>query len=183
MNVFSYQKKKSQKHIKRRHTPPQVAGHLPPVSTHGRQRPVGRAEERGSDAPVAGAIASAVFALPITVGVGFLCLLAATLLSYRQADPHALILPLSLVALGLTSLLGGLVAARRGRGNPLLGGLFCGILLNLVMLLLSLFWGEGDKSALSLGFSSLTVWGLRAGVVILSLIGAKIGAGRNAGRR
>jgi putative membrane protein (TIGR04086 family) len=113
--------------------------------------------------------------MPFVLVIGFLFLLIGTLVAYRSADPHTLIPPLSLAALGLTSLMGGLISARRRRGNPLLSGLLCGLIMNLLLLGGALlFEGQG----VSLGYSPLMQWGLHAAVAVLSLLGARMGMGR-----
>lgn len=174
MNTFSHQKPQHRGHI-----PPPHAGHLPPKSQNRRKPPAGRTTDTQTDTPLSGAFFSAIFALPFMLLIGFVFLLIITVVSYRSTDPHALVMPLSLVALGLTSLLGGLIASRRKRGNGLLSGLLCGLLFNLVLLTLSLFWHDGDKVTLSLGLDSLVKWGLHAGIALLSVIGAKMGMGKS----
>lgn len=171
MNTFS-----SRKNSRRGHTSP-PAGHLPPKAGHTRKRPEGRAADRPSDTPLSGAFFSAVFAMPFVLLIGLLFLLIGTLVGYRSADPHGLIPYLSLAALGLTSLLGGLIAARRRRGHPLLSGLLCGLLINLLMLAASLFFGDAEKATLSLSYPSLAKWGLHAAVALLALLGARLGMG------
>lgn len=172
MNTFSSQK---QKH--RGHTPP-PSGHLPPKAGHTREKPSVRSSDHSGESPLSGAFFSAIFAMPFVLVIGCLFLLISTLAAYRSPNPHTLILPLSLTALGLTSLCGGVISARRKRGNPLLGGLFCGLLINLFLLTASLFFNDGDSEALSLGLSSLARWGLHAAVVLLSTVGARLGKGK-----
>ncbi len=172
MNTFS-----SSKNSRRRHTAPPV-GHLPPKSGHRKDRPAGRTSEQPAEAGWTGAFSSAMFAMPFVLVIGFLFLLIGTLVAFRSADPHALVMPLSLASLGLTSLMGGLISARRRRGNPLLSGLICGLLINLLLLGLSLFFSERVAAELTLGYSGLAKWGICAAVVILSVLGARLGAGK-----
>ena len=172
MNTFS-----SQKNKRRAHTPP-PAGHLPPGSPHSRQAHQGRISPTSADTSIAGAFRAAIFAMIFVPIMGVIFLLIATLVGYRSTDPLALIPYLSLAALGLTALLGGLISARRKRGHPLLSGLLCGLLINLLLLSISLFFGDEVKSAWSLGFTSPVQWGLHATVALLSLLGAKLGMRR-----
>ncbi len=137
-----------------------------------------RTSAKEADTSLVGAFASGLFALPFVLIIGFVLLLIVTMVAYNASDPHALIPPLSMVALGLTSLLGGFIAARRRRGHPLLSGLLCGLLMNLMFLTLTLFWQDAAKEAMSLGFSGLLTWGLHAAIVLCSVIGAKIGMGK-----
>ena len=170
MNTFSYTKRTQ----KRKHTPPPVAGHLPPK----RKQPQRRVSDESQDIPLTGAFGSALFALPCMVVMGFLLLMIATLVAYRSQDPSALRLPLCLTAQGLTCVLGGLIAARRGGGHPLLSGLLCGLFWTLLLFITSLFWSNSQKSLLSLGLAPLLQWGIHGGMVLLSLLGARIGVGR-----
>lgn len=172
MNTFS-----SSKNTRRGHTAPPV-GHLPPKSGHRKDRPSGRTSEQPAEAGWAGAFASALFAMPFVLVIGVLFLLICTLVAFRSDDPHVLVMPLSLAALGLTSLMGGLISARRRRGNPLLSGLLCGLFINLLLLGLSLFFGESTTTELTLGYSGLAKWGLHAAATVLSVLGAKFGAGK-----
>ena len=133
MNTFS-SRQSSRQSNRRKHTPPPV-GHLPPRSASRGGRTTPRTEDVQDGSRLSGSLAAALFAIPFMLVIGFVFLLIATLVAYRSTDPHALVLPLSMVALGLTSLLGGLISARRRRGEPLLSGLLCGLQMNLLLYL------------------------------------------------
>ncbi len=122
------------------------------------------------------AMMAALFALPVTLIIGLILLLIVSAVAYVYADPDRLTTPLALAALGLTSLLGGLVAARRGKTAPVLCGLLIGILFSLCLWCGSLFFTDGLRAQLTLGLSSPALWGLHSGVILMSVAGAKIGS-------
>lgn len=124
------------------------------------------------------AVMAALFALPFTALVGLILLLIATAVAYANPDPDALTTPLSLGVLGLTSVLGGLISARRGQARPLLCGLFSGLLLTLTLFALSLCIGGEGNGSMTLNLPPLAAWGLHAAVVVLEMLGAKLGARR-----
>lgn len=134
--------------------------------------------ETSAEGTFSTSLMAALFALPITVAIGLVLLLIVTAVAYSQPDPDSLSTPLSLGALGLTSLLGGLVAARRGRSRGLFCGFLSGLLFTLLLLGASLFFGDDTKTQLTLGFSAPLTWGLHIVVVLLALLGAKIGSHR-----
>ena len=136
-------------------------------------------EDASVEAGFARVLSSALFALPVTAVVGLILLLIVTAVAYADPDPDRLTAPLSLAALGLTALLGGLVAARRGQGRSLLCGLTLGLLLTLLLLGSSLFFGEEQRNQLTLGFPAPAIWLLRGGVILLSALGGKLGGRRN----
>jgi len=125
------------------------------------------------------ALFAALFALPVTVLIGFVLLLVATAVAYTNADPDALTTPLSLAAWGLTALMGGMVSGMRGYRYPLLSALILGLLLLLLQLGGSLFWDDALREQLTLGGSVLLRWGLRLAALPLSLLGGRIGKARH----
>ncbi len=170
MNIFSSSSGRAHHtHTSKRSDP---RGHLPS------RRALPVEDEQASEGGFASAFMAALFALPVAAIIGLVLLLIVTAVAYANPDPDRLTTPLSLCALGLTALLGGLVAARRGRGQPLLGGLLSGLLIALLLLGLSLFFGDEARAQLTLGVSSPIRWGLHGGVVALSLLGAKLGSRR-----
>ncbi len=121
---------------------------------------------------------AALFALPVTAVIGLVLLLIVTAVAYANPDPDSLTTPLSMAVLGLTALLGGLVAARRGQTAPLLCGLLAGLLFTLLLLVLTLFFSDDARTQLTLGLSSPVLWMLHGGVVLLSALGGKLGSRR-----
>lgn len=136
--------------------------------------------EGGTEAGFSRVFTAALFALPVTAVIGLVLLLIVTAVAYANPDPDRLATPLSLAALGLTSLLGGLVAARRGQQKPLLCGGMLGLLLVLLLLTASLFFSDETRELLTLGLSAPLTWGLRGGVVLLSALGGRLGGRRSA---
>ncbi len=119
-------------------------------------------------------LASMLFALPVTAGIGMLLLLIITGIALSTGDPDAMLTPLALAILGITSLLGGLVCARRCGSRPLLCGVCSGLLFTLLLWVLTLFVDRTDPT-LTLG---TTPWGrlaLHVAVVALETAGALIG--------
>lgn len=106
----------------------------------------------------------------MTLGVGLVLIVSASLIAYFMPDPNALIAPLGLAAAGLTAFLGGVIAVRIHGGGALLSGLFNGVLLMAVMMLLSLCFVR-NSSGYSAGVSCL----LHAGFLMLSVAGAYLG--------
>ncbi len=147
-------------------------------------RPSGRASDArtyadeadvSSEGGFASALFAALFALPVTAVIGFVLLLIATAVAYANADPDAMTMPCSLVALGLTALMGGMVAAMRGYRQPLLSALLLGFLLIVLQLGGTLFYGDGMRAELSMGGSVFLRWGLRFALMPLALLGGRLG--------
>ncbi|MBQ9779649.1 MAG: TIGR04086 family membrane protein [Clostridia bacterium] len=142
-----------------------------------RSRTVTEAED-GTEGRLTQALTAALFSLPVMAVLGLVLLLIVTAVAYASPDPDSLTTPLSMGALGLTALLGGLVAARRGGSRPLVCGLLSGLLFNVLLLALSLFFGEDARQSLTLGLSSPLLWGLHGAVVLIAALGGKIGGRR-----
>ncbi len=108
--------------------------------------------------------------LPLTVG---LTLLAALLLitlaaaaALRTPDPVALTAPLSWGAIGLSSLLGGILSGRRNPASPVAGALVSGVIVALLLTVAG-FCAEG-------GNASLAPWLVRLGVILVHLLGGYV---------
>lgn len=91
-----------------------------------------------------------------------------------SADPHALILPVGLIALYLSALIGGWITIRHHKSSPLPCGALCGAMMLLLLVLASLFFDKGEDGGFSLGISLL----LRALVPFFSILGARMGLKR-----
>ncbi|MBE6586181.1 MAG: TIGR04086 family membrane protein [Ruminococcaceae bacterium] len=122
------------------------------------------------------ALMAALFALPVAAMLGFLILLVMSTVAFTDPDPDRLTLPLALGALSLTSLMGGFIAARRGRTNPLLCGALLGLLLLLLLVCGSMIMGNETAVSLSTNLPAAAMWGLRGCVPLLSWLGAKLGS-------
>lgn len=169
MNIFS-----SSGHHGTRTAPRRTAARSSHVIPDGQSH-----TEESTEGSFVSALFAALFALPVTVLIGFVLLLIATAVAYTHADPDALTAPLSLTAWGLTALMGGMVSGMRGYRSPLLSALILGLLLLLLQLGGSLFWDDALREQLTLGGSSLLRWGLRIAVLPLSLLGGRVGKARH----
>ena len=181
MNIFS-----SSNHNHTRRTAHRAAHRTAEASSTRRSSPsvaVGRHFSDEAEASAEGgwtsSLLAALFALPVAVLIGFLLLLITTAVAYTNADPDALTTPLSLVALGMTALMGGTVAGVRGYRHPLLSACFLGLMLLLLLLGGSLFYSDELRAQLSVGISALGRWGMRLSVLPLSLLGGRIGKKRD----
>ena len=154
----------------------------PPMGrvTHTRRpRPTPTPKESDHDANgLWRAVGGALFALPVTVLLGaiFLCVLA--IVVHASADPETLITPLAMCALGLASLMGGLVGERRTAAHPAAVGTLGGVMLVVLLWFVSLFFGRSAREELSMGVSPLVGIALRAGVIVMEIIGAYLGTYR-----
>ena len=108
--------------------------------------------------------------LAITLGVGVVLIVIASLAAYFSPDPNALIAPLATLAAGLTAFLGGVIAVRIHGGGALISGLLNGSIFMAVMMLLSLCFAR-YSSGYSAGISCL----LHAGFLLLSVAGGYVG--------
>ncbi|MBP3667675.1 MAG: TIGR04086 family membrane protein [Clostridia bacterium] len=143
------------------HTPHTSVGRRPDRPAHLRPRQ----NEEPPDAQ-AGGFSSILRAYPITLGItalsALLLVTASALAVYQCPDPTAWISPASAAALGISALVGGLVAGKLNPSRPVAAGLVCGGLTAALLILLSLcFGGEGD----------LLSWITRIGVLPLHLLG------------
>ena len=172
MSIFSSSQGASRKSVTRPHSSA-GRGHTPTSS-----RAKAPSSEAATEGRFASALMSALFALPVTAIIGLILLLIAAAVAYTNPDPDLLTTPLGLGALGLTACLGGLVAARREPSRPLLSGLLSGLLLALVLVILSLLFGDEARARLTTGFPPAVLWGLHGAVVLLALLGAKLGSRR-----
>lgn len=140
-------------------------------------RPTNPGEGESTGGPVS-VLRAALFALPVTAIMGAVLLAVATGVSLSSPDPDAMSLPLSMGALGLTALLGGLVCGRRCGGAPLACGLCSGLLLVITMAALSLAVGDDTRAALTLGLGTWGGLAVRAAVVFLEMLGARMGTAK-----
>lgn len=92
--------------------------------------------------------------------------------AFSSADPDALVAPISLGVMFLSSLIGGLVTFRSQRHAPLLCGLLCGLCLVLASGFLGLFLPDSLRG----GWPAALRWGLRGGMLGFSVLGAVIGS-------
>ena len=119
-------------------------------------------------------MASILFALPFAAGIGLILLLVTAGLLTSVADPDAMITPMAMGVLGVTALLGGLIAARRCGCRHLLCGVSVGMCLTLLLWIMTFFVDRSDTT-LTLGVSPWGRVALHVAVVALSGAGGLIG--------
>lgn len=105
-----------------------------------------------------------------TLALGVALLLILSLIAYFCADPLSLIRPLALTGAALTALAGGFLTVRVNGHSALLCGLINGSLLTLLMLILSLFFGD-----VASGYSTPVSALLHIAFLLLSVAGAFLG--------
>ncbi len=135
------------------------------TAAHRRPR-VDEPSDDQSPGDVAGGFSRLLATLPLSLGLTVATTLTlsvvAAAVAYRSADPSALLTPLAWGTLGLSSVVGGILAARRNLARPVLAGLLGGVALALLLWVLSwLTGGEGDPTA------PLADWLVRLGVVVI----------------
>lgn len=154
---------------------PKSANHHLPVGNHPDRRShptratgrMGHVEEP-SDTQ-AGGFSSILRGYPLTAAAFALSVLlfvtVAAFAVYQSPDPTPLIRPVAFVALGVSSLIGGIAAGRLNQSCSIAASLVCGGLTTALLLLLSLLLsGEGD----------LLSWGERVAVLPIHLLGGVI---------
>ena len=109
-------------------------------------------------------------------GISLLCavamMLLGSLICSRSKDPLSMIVPMGLVILYLSSLVGGIVTVRRHGEKALLCGALCGLFLLILFWLTSLFF-QGDGA-----FSFFPTFLFRLLTVVFSILGAFLGQKR-----
>ncbi len=117
----------------------------------------------------AGGFSHIIRSLPLVCGLTALAALllstAGATLALSAPDPVALIPLFARLALGVSSLLGGILAARRNPASPIAGGLTAGAAMALLSTIVGLCFG---------GEMTLTAWVVRACIVPVHLLGAYV---------
>ena len=135
-------------------------GHARLSSAHGEQPPY--AFEGNDTGGFSRILTSLPLVCGLTAAIGvLLTLLGAAILLYTP-DPVALIPVVSRLSVCLSSLLGGILAARKTPATPLASGLTAGAVMALLLAVLGMCWGEG----------TLWAWVTRLGSLPLHLLGA-----------
>ncbi len=111
----------------------------------------------------------ALFSLGVTVIVGILLILAASLIAYFTSDPNRYIRPIAVVCAALTFLVGGGIAAKKRPDASLAAGAANGLLLSAIFLALSLLFRHT-----AVGYPAWAAALLHGAMILLSLLGAYI---------
>ncbi len=143
-----------------------------------RRKPAHTAKKKSRPAPTSEpAVGSwSTLGRALLCGVGFAaaaCILLSALAAAAaclSTDPNALIAPLSLGVLGLSSLLGGYVSYRCARTSAALCGFATGAVLVVLFFLLSYLVPRATNTA----WPAAVRWGLRGGVLLFSLLGSTL---------
>lgn len=106
------------------------------------------------------------------LGASALLILLGGAICAASEDPLSRILPISLITLYLSSLIGGLVTRKLHGKASLLSGLCCGILLAVFFLLLSLFFPDSQTFSFPLALF------LRSMILVFSILGGYLGSPR-----
>ncbi len=118
----------------------------------------------------------------VTAAVGMALITVITAIAMSTPDPTALVRPLSVAALGVASLVGGVVAGKRSVGSEdarnangtraaVLGGLVSGLLWAALLALISVLLPGGTVDP---PLPAVLPWLMRLGAVALHTIGAYI---------
>ena len=132
-----------------------------PALTAGRS---GRAEEP-SDTQAGGfsrALRKLLLPLAVTAISGAVFVTVLTAAAYQTPDPTALVTPLSMAALGLASLAGGITAGKCNRERTMLGSMVSGCLLAVILCLVA--WMGGVSQG-------MIAWLTRLSTVPIHLVG------------
>ena len=125
----------------------------------------GTAEKKKTDAPQVWKTTLQTFLM--TLGIGIVLVLHASLAAYFTPDPALTVKPLGIACAALTALCGGLLAGKRKKDAALMSGAWNGLFLTAAMLIVSLLFRKTGT-----GYATWLTALLHAGVILLSLLGA-----------
>ena len=141
-------------------------------------RKKGRVKTKGSGG-VTSLLKSSLAGFGVSLLAGILLLLGLTALSLSFDDPESLSSAMALGALFLSSLAGGFVALKMNGSEALLCGASVGALMNLALLVISLFVRDVASSDMGVLREILA----RGAVVLMAVLGAYLGTHRKKRRR
>lgn len=104
--------------------------------------------------------------LAVTAVSGAVFVTALTIPAYQSQNPTALVTPLSMAALGVASLAGGITAGKCGRERAVPGSLVSGCLFAGILCLIALF-GSGEMQ----GIPTSVAWMIRLAAIPVHMIG------------
>ncbi len=154
---------KQQQPINRHPSHPSAAGRTPSPNRAGKDKPSPAFDTNDTDGFSFPALLARLLPASGTSVGGMLGLVTvSTAIALRAPDPLALLTPLAWGSVGLSSLVGGMVAGRRLPEKPAVAGLLAGIPVLLLLILAGFLAGRATPS----------VWILRVCVLPLQLVGA-----------
>ena len=138
-----------------------------------------RKRSSGGDREAMSPIRSGFMGFGFSLACALFLWLAASAIAYANNDPDSVAGGLGLAAIYLSSFFGGFFAVKMNRKNALLSGLVCGGTLAALTLLLSIIFSLRYSSDYPLIISL----GMRAAIVLFSVLGAFSGAHRKPKKR
>ncbi len=128
-----------------------------------------RSRVKSSDGTVS-VIKNCFIGMCIAIAVGFILLLIMSALALSFEDPDMSVGGMALAALYISALVGGFASVRMNSGEALLCGALVGAMLNVALVVISLFFRGGDPEGFGVG-ELLT----RGAVILMSVLGAYMG--------
>lgn len=157
----------------REHTAPGARRNARRIARQNTRRKNSEQAEAGGSS-LTSVLLSSLFSLPLTLGIGLVLLLVITGIVLSTEDPDRMMTPMAMAVLGVSALLGGIIAARRCGSRPLLCGLCAGLLFTLLLWVLT-FLTDRTDATMTLGASAWGRLALHAAVVALETAGGLIG--------
>ena len=126
-----------------------------------------------------GILSSSLRGLAAALILGLVLLIAISAIVYTTDDPTRFVIPAAFTVLYISFFGGGLIAARSNRGSALLCGGLTSLMLLALLFVASLF----VSPSLSADFGIPMSLGLRGIAMVVSLIGAFLGAGEKKSKK
>ncbi len=131
------------------------------------------------EANVGATLKNALFGAFVAAVASVILLFIISAICYSTDDPDAFTTPLALVALYLSSIIGGFAAVRKNQSSALLCGAVCGVIFILFFLCVTLcFHGVMERS-----FSIPVAFALRGVSILCSILGGFLGLKRKSSSR
>ena len=128
--------------------------------------------QRDEDEPIfASAMRGSLSGLLSFIAAGIVLITCAAAVAYTRPDPNALITPLALVALFLSSFAGGFTTVRRAGSSPMLCGILCGGAITVFTMIAALILRGVTGSGYELWQAAI----LHAATVLFSTLGSFAG--------
>jgi len=114
----------------------------------------------------------------IAMGIALVLLLIFALISYSNPDPDQLAFPLSLVALYIGALTGGIITSRKTKERILLGGIISGLMYLFMIFAISLTVASGNNATAAVETGQIAGVNSQianAAIVVVSILGSLLG--------